>query len=616
MTATVPRARGTAETRPRTTHAAAVRVHGAPAPGTRRHVAVVVACAGVAVLAVVGAALAAGAPVGPSTDGLPDAGALVRWGVLVLRLAATVVGVLAVGLLLTCGVLAPGRGGAGVAPLAGSWAVLGVALAVLGVHEIAAVPLGGLGPADVVTTAWALGPTRAWLVCAALATCVLVLAVTGRTGLLGLAVALAALAVPASAGHAATMPDHAGASGALVVHVLAAALWVGGLAGLVLVLRPGSSALQPAVARFSPVALGCVVALALSGVTAAVTAVGPVGPAWRSPYGALLVGKAGALVVLVVCGAAHRRRTLPALAAGRAAPFVRLVVVELLVMAAAAGLATALARTPRTGTGEVALLLPGWAGGQADPLLLAAATAAGVIGAVTAGRRRVPCVRHGSATPTVRSGAVLPGHAPFTSGSVPWWRGGVVVVLGAVVAGALPVDAAVPRVVLLAVLLPAAVAWVAGPCSLPAGASSAPHTTAPHTTAPHTVPSATVASGVLVLAVLAAVRAPAGVVDAPAPAHLLVPALGLLAGVLLSARHVARGRDGRDRVVDVTTTAAVTTALGTAHLVAASLGSGPGSGAADGVVGAATLLGGALAAALVAWQLRRRRVACGGPAPD
>lgn len=607
MTTTVPRARGRAsEARPRSPRAAAVRVPGGPAPRTRGHVAVAVACAGVAALALVGAALAAGAPIGPSTDGLPDAGALVRWGVPVLRLAATVVGVLTVGLLLTCGVLAPGGGGAGVAPLAGSWAVLGVALAVLGVHEIAAVPLGGLGPADVVATAWALGPTRAWLVCAALATGVLVLAVTGRTGLLGLGGALTALAVPASAGHAATMPDHAGASGALVVHVLAAALWVGGLAGIVLVLRPGSPALQPAVARFSPIALGCVVALGLSGVTAAATAVGPVGPAWWSPYGILLLGKTGALVVLVVCGALHRRRTLPALAAGRAAPFVRLVAVELLVMAAAAGLATALARTPQTGTGEGPPLLPGWAGGQADPLLLAAATAAGAIGAATAGRRRVACVRHGPAALTVRSGAVLPVHAPFTSGSVPWWRGRVVVVLGAVVAGALPVDAAVPRVVLLGVVLPAAVAWVVGPCGPPAGAPSAPHT----------VPSATVASGVLVLAVLAAVRSPAGLVDAPAPAHLLVPALGLLAGVLLSARHVARVRDGRDRLVDVTTAAAVTAALGTAHLVAASLGSVPGNVTADAVVDAASLLGGALAAVLVAWDLHRRRAACGGPAPD
>jgi putative copper resistance protein D len=574
-------------------------------PSRRRAVVgAVVACGGAAVLAVLVATVTAGAPV--STDGLPHAGAFVAWATPVLRLATTVAGVLVVGLLLTRTVLAPGTSGGATAVtvLAGSWAAAAGALAGAGVHEIAAIPPGGLLPGEVLATAWTLGPTRAWLVCGALALGVLALALAGRAGLGALGLALAALVVPVYSGHAATMPDHAGTTGALVVHVLAAALWVGGLSGLVLLVRPGSPDLPTAARRFSPVALGCVVALGLSGLLAAVTALGPPGPAWSSPYAGLLLAKAGLLVVLVGCGAVHRRLTLPRLAEGGGGPFVRLVAVELVVMAAAAGVATALARTPQADAGDVLPVLPAVLGWRPDPLLLAAAVVAGLVGAAA--------LRRGVRTPVAGTGvrSSAPGRARVLVVAA-------VVVLVAALAAGLPSVAAVPRTVLLAVVLPALLAVGLGRRGSADGVVEATPGGAGRPGAParaRWAPGAGTLWAVLVLAVVAAARPPALLEGLAPPGHLLVPGLGLVAGALLGGRQLALGRPLRDRVTDLTTAATLTAVLGAAALLpalperASTLGRdglAPALDAAAPLDGAA-LLGGALVAAVAAGWLRRR----------
>nr|WP_297422371.1 CopD family protein [uncultured Actinotalea sp.] len=609
MTATVPAAQSGRSPR------AAAPVLGAPAgvrshqgvPGRHRRravLAVALACAGVAVLAVIAADGAAAGLEPAATDGLPDAGASVAGVAPVLRLATTVTGVLVVGLLLTRTVLTPGirSGVAGVRVLGASWAAAAGALAVLSVHEIAAIPLGGLRPGEVLATAWTLGPTRTWLVSGALAVGVLALAGAGRAGIVALGLALVALVVPVYSGHAATMPDHAGTTGALVVHVLAAALWVGGLAGLVLLVRPGSPVLPVAARRFSPVALGCVVALGLSGAVAAVAALGPPGSAWSSPYAGLLLAKAALLVVLVACGAAHRRRTLPQLAQGGAGPFVRLVVVELLVMAAAAGVATALARTPQAGAGDVLPVLPAVLGWRPDPLLLAA-----VVVTVLAG---VAALRSGGVRPP-RARAGEPSSFPARAQHLVV---AVVVVHVGVLAAGLPSAVAVPRTVLLAVVLPVLLAVALVRIGPAVGLAVAPPGRTGPTAAPADgpwVPGAVTTCAVLVLAVLAAARPPGLLEGLPPPAHLLVPGLGLLAGILLGTRQLARGRPLSARVADLEALATLTGVLGVAALVprlAGHLSGGDGLGIVLGGAAArdgTALLGGALIAALAARSLRR-----------
>jgi len=126
--------------------------------------------------------------------------------------------------------------------------------------------------------------------------------------------------------------------------VLAAVLWVGGLAALALLRR--SSGLASAAMRFSPMALGCAIVVGGSGAVSAYLRLEDLEQLWTTGYGALLVGKALALALLVAAGAAHRRRNLAALASGSPQAFRSLAVGEVAVMAAALGLAVALSRTP------------------------------------------------------------------------------------------------------------------------------------------------------------------------------------------------------------------------------------------------------------------------------
>ena len=159
--------------------------------------------------------------------------------------------------------------------------------------------------------------------------------------------ALAGVVVPTLSGHSGASSQHDTAVSSLMVHLVAASLWVGGLAGLVAVAFLDRRLLRDAVPRFSRLALWCFVALALSGVA----------NAWvrlRSPldlvttgYGRLVLAKILLLVGLGVAGAWHRRLTIPQLVGPRrVGPFVRLAIAELAAMSTAVAVAVALSRTP------------------------------------------------------------------------------------------------------------------------------------------------------------------------------------------------------------------------------------------------------------------------------
>ncbi len=120
-------------------------------------------------------------------------------------------------------------------------------------------------------------------------------------------------------GHAAAASPAWLAIGLQVVHVVAMAVWLGGLAALLAGLRgrdPATDpAAEPAARRFSAVALGAVGALVVTGVLRAINEVDGWGPLVDSTYGRLVLVKGVLLVAIAGLGAVNRYRHVPA--AGR-----------------------------------------------------------------------------------------------------------------------------------------------------------------------------------------------------------------------------------------------------------------------------------------------------------
>ena len=127
---------------------------------------------------------------------------------------------------------------------------------------------------------------------------------------------------PALLGHAAVQSPVWAFFPADVVHVLAASVWVGGLACVVFALPPAIRAAQPprrlqmlidVLARFSPVAFGAVVVLAVTGVIQAYIAIRTVNALTHTTYGELVLLKIGLLGLLIGLGAINRERVIPTL---------------------------------------------------------------------------------------------------------------------------------------------------------------------------------------------------------------------------------------------------------------------------------------------------------------
>lgn len=152
-------------------------------------------------------------------------------------------------------------------------------------------------------------------------------------------ISLLAVALLGVAGHAG---GHPAAMSMLAVHVLAASAWAGGLAALFL-LRLGHADVAALLPRYSRIAAGCLAAVTGSGLVAVALRWdgGGTGATW-----ALLAAlKLVVVAALVVLGLQQRRRVVAPAVAGSPLPWrvlVRLGLVELLLMATAAGLGVAL----------------------------------------------------------------------------------------------------------------------------------------------------------------------------------------------------------------------------------------------------------------------------------
>jgi copper transport protein len=127
---------------------------------------------------------------------------------------------------------------------------------------------------------------------------------------------------PALAGHASIESPVGVFFASDVLHVLAASVWVGGIACLLIALPAAtrelagpdrSRLLLATLARFSPLALPAVTALAITGVVQAYIDVRSVHGLLHSTYGALILAKVALLLALVALGYVNRERVLPAL---------------------------------------------------------------------------------------------------------------------------------------------------------------------------------------------------------------------------------------------------------------------------------------------------------------
>jgi len=191
---------------------------------------------------------------------------------------------------------------------------------------------------------------RTWLITTVVGAVLTVLtfAVRSWTATLFVAIlALAALVPMGTQGHSGEEAFHHEAMTALILHILGAAVWLGGLLLMVLV-RPlmGKDTVAIALARYSSIALAAFVVVAVSGTVRAALGL----RAWEallSPYGLILGVKIVVLVALGLLGAWYRRRLIGGLREdGASRRFWTLVACELALMGAASGAAAALARTP------------------------------------------------------------------------------------------------------------------------------------------------------------------------------------------------------------------------------------------------------------------------------
>ncbi|MGZ4649475.1 MAG: cytochrome c oxidase assembly protein [Kineosporiaceae bacterium] len=321
----------------------------------------------------------------PAPPGIPDPGAVTGWGLPVLRLGADLAAVVAVGLALAAAFLLPApsvqlrseraRAADFVVWAAGAEVVLVAVQLPLTLSNVLAIPPSqALNPSllNQFVTQTDLGRAlAAQLVLAAVTAITAFFAGSAGGAVWLLVLTLACLAPQALAGHAASLTGHTLAVASLLVHILAAALWCGGLFALVVAARRGVAGMRYAVPRFSTLALWCFAAVAVSGVVNAAVRLGTLDALLGSQYGGLVLAKAGALLVLAAFGQRHRSRTVPALlhradaSGGSAVPaFAAVAAAELAVMAATFGLAVALGRTPTPAPAPAQQALPDDPGSQ------------------------------------------------------------------------------------------------------------------------------------------------------------------------------------------------------------------------------------------------------------
>ncbi len=306
-------------------------------------------------------ALVAGLAFGGGAAGLQlgDAGPIVRWGLPTAKLIVNLAAAGMVGVLVTA--LFTLRAGEREFDVALDTASISAA-----VFTVVAGATGFFTFVSVLNPALDAGPVfgqqlgrflvetevgRTWLITTVAGAMLTVLTFAVRSWpatLFVTAAAVAALVPMGTQGHSGDDAFHHEAMMALILHIIGAAVWVGGLL-LLVVVRPllSRDRLADVVARYSSIALAAFMLVAVSGTVRAAIGLQD-WTALLSPYGTILAVKVLALIALGFLGAWYRARLIGTMRdsdrIGRS--FWMLVFFELAVMGLASGAAAALARTP------------------------------------------------------------------------------------------------------------------------------------------------------------------------------------------------------------------------------------------------------------------------------
>lgn len=169
------------------------------------------------------------------------------------------------------------------------------------------------------------------------------------------ATGMVALVVVGHATSGAT-PWHAMMTDLLVLHVVAAAAWAGGLTAVLTLVAPHPALLAATLPRFSTVAGACLGTIALTGVFSAAVELSSAPGAdlptalLTSDYGLIVVAKAGCLLAVGAIGWHLRHRLLPAVVRHRRTAVVGWGLGEVALLGLAFGLAVALAHSPVIGS--------------------------------------------------------------------------------------------------------------------------------------------------------------------------------------------------------------------------------------------------------------------------
>ncbi|MDX2356542.1 cytochrome c oxidase assembly protein [Dietzia sp. PP-33] len=177
------------------------------------------------------------------------------------------------------------------------------------------------------------------------------LTLSWRWSVIWLGVTVLSLLPVAATGHASGSTAHDIATNSLIIHLFAAAFYVGGLVAVLAHTMRGGSRVALALRRFSVVATVAIIALGFSGIINALVRLHPA-DLFSSTYGLLVLAKALLLGLLAMFGLAMRRRIISKIESRSAnAPvdrgtLLRIGLVEAVVMAGTIGLSVSLGRTP------------------------------------------------------------------------------------------------------------------------------------------------------------------------------------------------------------------------------------------------------------------------------
>ncbi|MGI5506374.1 cytochrome c oxidase assembly protein [Lentzea sp. CA-135723] len=254
--------------------------------------------------------------------GLADPGTATKVGTYVLRFTANAAAALCAGALCYATFFVPPRDSGGLSAdgwsavrvggwAAWAWFAAALLLVPFDAAESTGVPVTVvLNPEGLAVVISVLNEPIAWLASALVA---LVIALCCHRVLkwrpaAGLAV-LASLGLlpPVATGHGSAGLAHDITMNSLVIHVVAASLWLGVLVCLVLHVRRGTGRPEIAAARYRRFALWCWLAVSASGVTAALTLVAP-SQLFTTGYGLMVLAKVGSLALLGGLGVLARRR--------------------------------------------------------------------------------------------------------------------------------------------------------------------------------------------------------------------------------------------------------------------------------------------------------------------